>query len=116
VTNSCNGREGSVSLARFVLDTVARLRDATGQAAQDPLLANLVIKEISVSVAYDPGQEGAPLPLPWRPGGVPILPLPEARRTLIQGDREVRLDRVQLLEAPSARIARLEVRIRLPTP
>ncbi len=102
-----NPRSGaeSISLARFVLDTVEQVQALAEQSSTD--FAVVSISSVTVSVPYDAGTD---TPRDVRPD----LPLRKAelKAYLEANERSVRLDRDRLLKVPRKRLARIELTVR----
>lgn len=101
------------SLAGLVVDTVDELRAGLAAYAADAGLAEITVRRVTFSLAYDPGTAGTPLPLPSSAGGVPAMRLAEAVTYLARHDRSVGVLRRDLEAAPRQRVARLELTIDL---
>ena len=94
-----------VSLAQFALALVEGVLAAAAQPVE--------LRELVLSVPFDPGPGAGT----WNPPGMgdgAALTLEELRRMLRAQDRQVRFDWASLAQAPRERLARLEVRVRLP--
>jgi hypothetical protein len=101
------------SLAALVIDTVAELRKGLSAYGADAGRVDATVTQVTFSLAYDPGQEGTPLPLPPAAGRIPVMTLAGATRHLVRHDRDVRLSEPELRAAPRNRVARLELTIDL---
>ena len=106
--------ENAHSIARVVLDTIDGLRRQAGPDTADPHLAGLSIREVTLSIPYDPGADKPPVSIPGNRSGESALPLAKARRILANEDREVVLERPGLKAVPGKRIRRLTLTVRLP--
>jgi len=103
------------SLANLVLDTVERLRRQVETEAPARGSEALTLREISFSIAYDPGADRAASPLrhlPWPKRGQ-LISWAQARTVLLAQDRPVILEVSRLGHRPRARLARLDVTFRL---
>lgn len=105
------------ALAAFVLDTVDRLRAATGEQAAEPALSGVHIRAITFSIPYDPGSRR--LLVEALPGFQSIalsetaLRLPQAVEVLRGLGPDVVFERARLVSLPEQEIARLEITIQL---
>lgn len=101
------------SLAGLVVDTVDEIRAGLAAYAADAGLAEITVRRVTFSLAYDPGPAGTPLPLPASAVGAPVMKLTEAVTHFARHDRAVRVLRGDLAAAPRQRLARLELTIDL---
>lgn len=105
------------ALAVFVLDTVDRLRAATGEQAAEPALRGVHLRAITFSIPYDPGSQR--LLLAGLPYFQPVtlsetaLRLPQAVEVLRALSPDVVFERARLVTLPAQEIARLEITIQL---
>jgi hypothetical protein len=108
---SNQNQNGSVSLATVILGIIERLRaNEALDGTKDP---GPRIKQIDFSVPYDPGQNQLPVPAPPYPADAEALPYHDARRFLLEGDVQIRLEQQHLVHLPQENIARFELKILL---